>query len=277
MAYSAKYASAFYGPFRDAAGSAPSEGDGGATRWIRPTAARRIREVLLDLDEGADMVMVKPAMPYLDVLARCGGPPALPIAAYQVSGEYAMIKAAAAAGWLDERAAALEALVAHSSRRRRHGDHLLGRRRGANGSGRPGDAPSARRGCSPRRERLIPGGVSSPVRAMRSVGRDYPLFVARGEGGWLFDVDGNRYVDWVLSWGPLIAGHAHPDVVEAVTAAAAPGTTLRRADRGRAGAGSARWCAAVPTLEMVRFVSSGTEATMSAVRLARAFTGRDKI
>ena len=63
---------------------------------------------------------------------------------------------------------------------------------------------------------LIPGGVSSPVRAMRSVGREHPLFLARGEGGWVWDADGNRYVDWVMSWGPLIAGHAHPAVVEAV-------------------------------------------------------------
>ena len=74
--------------------------------------------------------------------------------------------------------------------------------------------------------RVIPGGVSSPVRAMRSVGRDHPLFAARGEGGWLIDADGNRYVDWVLSWGPLIAGHAHPRVIEAVTRTAAGGTSF---------------------------------------------------
>ena len=73
---------------------------------------------------------------------------------------------------------------------------------------------------------VIPGGVSSPVRAMRSVGREHPLFLARGEGGWVWDADGNRYVDWVMSWGPLIAGHAHPDVVAAVTAAAAAGTSF---------------------------------------------------
>jgi glutamate-1-semialdehyde 2,1-aminomutase len=124
--------------------------------------------------------------------------------------------------------------------------------------------------------RLIPGGVSSPVRAMRSVGRDYPLFVARGEGGWLFDVDGNRYVDWVLSWGPLIAGHAHPKVVEAVTAAAARGSTFGAPTEVELEL-AREVVAAVPTLEMVRFVSSGTEAVMSAVRLARAFTGRNKI
>ncbi|HEX2589710.1 MAG TPA: glutamate-1-semialdehyde 2,1-aminomutase [Gaiellales bacterium] len=123
---------------------------------------------------------------------------------------------------------------------------------------------------------VIPGGVSSPVRAMRSVGRDHPLFAARGEGAWLVDADGNRYVDWVLSWGPLIAGHAHPRVVEAVSLAAAAGTsfgapTELEVDLAR------RVVEAVPSVDMVRFVSSGTEATMSAVRLARAFTGRSKV
>ncbi len=124
--------------------------------------------------------------------------------------------------------------------------------------------------------RLIPGGVSSPVRAMRSVGREHPLFLARGEGGWVWDADGNRYVDWVMSWGPLIAGHAHPAVVEAVRDAAGRGTTFGapteiELDLARA------VVAAVPSVEQVRFVSSGTEAAMSALRLARAFTGRDRI
>ena len=124
--------------------------------------------------------------------------------------------------------------------------------------------------------RVIPGGVSSPVRAMRSVGRDHPLFAASGEGAWLIDADGNRYVDWVLSWGPLIAGHAHPLVVERVVKAAADGTSF--------GAPTARElelaeavCGAVGSVELVRFVSSGTEAVMSAVRLARGFTGRSKV
>jgi glutamate-1-semialdehyde 2,1-aminomutase len=127
-----------------------------------------------------------------------------------------------------------------------------------------------------RAARLIPGGVSSPVRAMRAVGREHPLFVDRGAGAVLEDVDGNSYVDWVMSWGPLIAGHAHPAVVEAVEHAARKGTTF--------GAPTAlevelagEVCSAVPSIEMVRFVSSGTEATMSAIRLARAATGRDKV
>jgi glutamate-1-semialdehyde 2,1-aminomutase len=124
--------------------------------------------------------------------------------------------------------------------------------------------------------RVIPGGVNSPVRAMRSVGRDHPLFAARGEGGWLMDADGNRYVDWVLSWGPLIAGHAHPAVVDAVSRAAAAGTSFGAPTELEVELAQAV-VAALPSVEMVRFVSSGTEATMSAVRLARAFTGRSKV
>jgi len=128
-----------------------------------------------------------------------------------------------------------------------------------------------RRAC-----RVIPGGVSSPVRAMRSVGRDHPLFAARGEGGWLIDADGNRYVDWVMSWGPLIAGHAHPRVVAAVAEAAAAGTSFGAPTRLELELAE-ELVRALPTVEMVRFVNSGTEATMSAVRLARAFTGRSKV
>jgi glutamate-1-semialdehyde 2,1-aminomutase len=123
--------------------------------------------------------------------------------------------------------------------------------------------------------RLLPGGVNSPVRAMRSIGRD-PIFVARGEGAELIDVDGNRYVDWVMSWGPLIAGHAHPDVVAAVTAAAAAGTSFGAPTEAEVHL-AAEVVERVPSAEMVRLVSSGTEASMSALRLARAATGRDKI
>jgi glutamate-1-semialdehyde 2,1-aminomutase len=122
---------------------------------------------------------------------------------------------------------------------------------------------------------LLPGGVNSPVRAMRSIGRD-PIFVARGEGADLIDVDGNRYVDWVMSWGPLIAGHAHPDVVAAVTAAAAAGTSFGAPTEAEVEL-AAEVVERVPSAEMVRLVSSGTEASMSALRLARAATGRDRI
>jgi porphobilinogen synthase len=111
MAYSAKFASAFYGPFRDAAGSTPQEGDRRGYQMDPANAREALREVALDVAEGADIVMVKPALPYLDVIRRVRESTDLPLAAYNVSGEYAMIKAAAAQGLLDERAAVLEALT----------------------------------------------------------------------------------------------------------------------------------------------------------------------
>jgi porphobilinogen synthase len=112
LAYSAKFASAFYGPFREAAHSTPSSGDRRGYQMDPGNAREALREVLLDVDEGADMVMIKPAMPYLDVIARAREATNLPIAAYQVSGEYAMLKAAVSQGLLDERAAVLESLTA---------------------------------------------------------------------------------------------------------------------------------------------------------------------
>jgi glutamate-1-semialdehyde 2,1-aminomutase len=123
---------------------------------------------------------------------------------------------------------------------------------------------------------LLPGGVNSPVRAMRSIGREYPIFVERGEGFELIDVDGNRYVDWVCSWGPLILGHAHPEVVAAVSDAAARGTSYGAPTEGEVELAS-EVCDRFASVEMVRMVNSGTEATMSAVRLARAATGREKL
>jgi glutamate-1-semialdehyde 2,1-aminomutase len=125
------------------------------------------------------------------------------------------------------------------------------------------------------RER-IPGGVNSPVRAMRSVGLAEPLFVRRGEGAWIEDEEGRRYLDWVMSWGPLIFGHADPASVEAVVRAAREGTTFGAATRREVELAE-ELADAVPSLEMVRLVSSGTEAAMSAVRLARAATRRDRI
>ncbi len=126
-----------------------------------------------------------------------------------------------------------------------------------------------------RAKAVIPGGVNSPVRACRSVGVD-PVFVAQGDGAYISDVDGNRYIDLVGSWGPLILGHSHRELLEAIAEAMASGTTfgapteieVRFAETLRA---------IVPSMEMVRAVSSGTEATMSALRLARGFTGRAKI
>src|SRR5215211_4029703 len=122
---------------------------------------------------------------------------------------------------------------------------------------------------------LLPGGVNSPVRAMRAIGRD-PIFIARGEGAEVIDVDGNRYVDWVMSWGPLVAGHAHPDVVGAVTEAAAGGTSFGAPTEAEVKL-AAEVVDRMPGVEMVRMTSSGTEASMSAIRLARAATGRDKV
>ncbi len=124
-------------------------------------------------------------------------------------------------------------------------------------------------------QKHIPGGVNSPVRAFRGVGGD-PIFFKRGEGAYLIDEDDNRYIDYVASWGPAILGHAHPKVLAAVEKALKNGLSF--------GAPTAietemadRVCEIIPSIEMIRMVSSGTEATMSAIRLARGFTGRDKI
>jgi glutamate-1-semialdehyde 2,1-aminomutase len=126
-----------------------------------------------------------------------------------------------------------------------------------------------------RAQRVIPGGVNSPVRAFRAVGGD-PVFIARAEGAYVFGADGKRYVDYVGSWGPMILGHAHPDVVRAVAAAAANGSSY-----GAPTELEVRFAEALidlyPSMEMVRAVSSGTEATMSAIRVARGFTGRDVV
>jgi glutamate-1-semialdehyde 2,1-aminomutase len=123
---------------------------------------------------------------------------------------------------------------------------------------------------------LIPGGVNSPVRAMRAVGLDEPFFAARGEGAYRVDVDGNRYLDWVLSWGPLLFGHADPETIEAVREAALRGTTFGASTKAEVELAE-EIADAVPSIEQVRLVSSGTEAAMSAIRLARGFTKRDRI
>ncbi|MDO8473800.1 MAG: glutamate-1-semialdehyde 2,1-aminomutase [Dehalococcoidia bacterium] len=123
--------------------------------------------------------------------------------------------------------------------------------------------------------RLIPGGVDSPVRAFGSVGGN-PFFVKRGAGSHLFDEDGNEFVDYVCSWGPLILGHAHPRVVEAVQQAAENGLTFGAPCELETTLAK-MVTAAMPSVEMVRFVNSGTEAVMSALRVARAFTGRNKV
>jgi glutamate-1-semialdehyde 2,1-aminomutase len=126
-----------------------------------------------------------------------------------------------------------------------------------------------------RARQLMPGGVSSPVRAFRAVGGGPPFIVA-GDGARVGDADGREYIDLICSWGPLIAGHAHPQVVEAVAKQAARGTSYGMPTPGEVELAEVI-CAALPSVEMIRFVSSGTEATMSALRLARAATGRDPV
>ncbi|MFI0791725.1 glutamate-1-semialdehyde 2,1-aminomutase [Micromonospora rubida] len=142
------------------------------------------------------------------------------------------------------------------------------------GSGRyPADAPASE-ALFARARAIVPGGVNSPVRAFHAVGGT-PRFMVRGEGPWLYDADDRRYVDLVCSWGPLILGHAHPEVVAAVQAAAARGTSF-----GTPTPGEVELAAEIvdrTPVEQVRLVNSGTEATMSAIRLARGFTGRSKI
>ena len=137
---------------------------------------------------------------------------------------------------------------------------------------RPGSSSEA---LFERAQRLIPGGVNSPVRAFRAVGGT-PPFIARAQGAWVEDVEGRRYIDYVGSWGPMILGHAHPEIVAAVQAAAARGLSFGAPTQAEVELAETL-CTLVPGLEQVRLVSSGTEACMSAIRLARGFTGRDVI
>ncbi len=126
-----------------------------------------------------------------------------------------------------------------------------------------------------RAQAVLPGGVNSPVRAMGSIGRD-PIFIASGDGPLIVDADGNEYVDWVSSWGPLILGHANPQVVRAACDAAARGTSFGAPTEGEVEL-AAEVARRIPSVEMLRMTSSGTEATMSVIRLARAVTGRERI
>jgi glutamate-1-semialdehyde 2,1-aminomutase len=127
-----------------------------------------------------------------------------------------------------------------------------------------------------RAQELIPGGVNSPVRAMRAVGLDEPLFVRRGSGSRIETADGRRFLDWVMSWGPLLFGHADPETVDAVVDAVRDGTSFGAATEREVEL-AAEIVDAVPSVERVRLVSSGTEASMSAIRLARGFTRRDRV
>jgi len=122
---------------------------------------------------------------------------------------------------------------------------------------------------------VLPGGVNSPVRAMQSIGRD-PIFIARGEGSRIFDVDGNEYIDWVSSWGPLIVGHAHTAVVDSIIETALNGTSFGAPTKGEVDLAT-EVASRIASVAMLRMTSSGTEATMSAIRLARAATGREPV
>ena len=141
------------------------------------------------------------------------------------------------------------------------------------GAGYPNDAPVSQ-DLFDRARTVVPGGVNSPVRAFQAVGGT-PRFMVRGEGPYLFDADGRRYVDLVCSWGPLVLGHAHPAVIEAVTAAAAAGTSFGTPTPGEVEL--AEEIVGRTPVEQVRLVNSGTEATMTAIRLARGATGRTKV
>ncbi|HEV3137089.1 MAG TPA: aminotransferase class III-fold pyridoxal phosphate-dependent enzyme, partial [Pirellulales bacterium] len=143
-------------------------------------------------------------------------------------------------------------------------------------SGRPD--PNRRRrsqAAFARAKQLMPGGVNSPARAFGAVGGE-PVFFQRGEGAYLFDIDGNRYIDYIGSWGPMILGHNHPRVLEAVQRAAADGTSFGAPTLAENELAELI-VEAVASIEKVRLVNSGTEATMSAIRLARGFTSRDVI
>ena len=260
LSYAVKYASAYYGPFREAADSAPAFGDRREYQMDPANVREAMLEAALDEAEGADMLMVKPALAYLDVVRAVRERTSLPLVAYNVSGEYSMVKAAARLGWIDERRVVLETLT---GMRRAGADAIISYHAkdvaavaGGGGAGMTELRASAQVTQASERlfaaaQRVLPGGVNSPVRAFRSVGGT-PRFIARGEGAWLEDVDGNRYVDLVLSWGPLILGHAHPEVLAAVVDGRGAGHDLRRADRARGAAGRAgggdcsprsRWCA----------------------------------
>ena len=124
-------------------------------------------------------------------------------------------------------------------------------------------------------KKRIPGGVNSPVRAFKSVGLE-PRFIKKAKGAYLLDVDGNKFIDYIGSWGPMILGHAHPEILSAIKEAAKNGTSFGAPTELEVKMAELV-CNLMPSVEMVRMVNSGTEATMSAIRLARAFTGRDKI
>ncbi len=295
MSYSAKYASCYYGPFRDAAESGFSFGDRTGYQMDPANGDEAVRETELDVFEGADMIMVKPGMPYLDILRRLREEFSMPTAVYQVSGEYAMIKAAAQNGWLDEKKAVREAMICF---KRAGADMIItyyakevarmlreekrsgkGNRKNRSGKDRKEKEIRGRimdfeksKELYERAKGLIPGGVSSPVRAIRP----FPFYTASAKGSRLYDADGNELIDYCLAYGPAILGHAHPVLKDAIAGQLDNGWLYGTPSELEVKLAE-RISGLYPSVEMMRFVSTGTEATMSAIRLARGFTGRDKI
>jgi glutamate-1-semialdehyde 2,1-aminomutase len=228
-------------------------------------AARR------DAAEGADILMVKPGLPYLDVLAALSAALPLPFAAYQTSGEQAALDLLAREGLADGDRVQLEAWTALA----RAGARIII----SYAAWRPTEGGTAGTGASDdlhrRALRVTPGGVHSPVRGFGQVGGT-PVYMREAQGAILVDVDGREYLDFCLAFGPLILGHADAGVVTAVREAAALGTAFGTAEpyslqlaefvTGR-----------IPWVEQLRLVNSGTEAVMTALRIARAATGRDRI
>ena len=228
LAYAAKYASRALRPVpRRGRRAIAAVGDRKGYQRTRRNAREALAEVALDIDEGADMVMVKPALAYLDVIAAVRAAFDVPVAAYHVSGEYAMVKAAAAARLDRRRRGRARAPARDQARRRRHHPHVLrarGRRAAAQRS-----REHERAGSSAAQAR-IPGGVNSPVRAFGSVGGK-PFFVARARRRRTSSTPtARRYIDYVQSWGASILGHAHPAVVEAVQRGRGRRHVVRRAD-----------------------------------------------
>ena len=259
MSYAAKYCSAFYGPFRDAAGSTPQFGDRRTHQMDPANAEEALREVEQDIEEGADIVMVKPAMPYLDIVRRVKDTFGYPTAAYQVSGEYSMIKAAAASGWLDEPRVMMESLTSIA---RAGADIII-----------TYYAREAARALSATRvdsrepsvvsqteisEALRTGAANhswrrqQPGSRLQSRRRQRRCSSASASGAHITDVDGRTYIDYVMSWGPLIHGHAPSGLVKALSCRRAAWHQLRRPDRARSRA--RRACAVDDALDRARTV-----------------------
>ena len=243
------------------------------TRWTRRTAARRCARSALDVEEGADMLMVKPALAYLDILAAMRERFDLPLAAYHVSGEYAMLKAAAERGWIDYDRVMMEIAPRHPPRRRRPDHHLRApaRRRWLLAAGATVDMDDLH-GTAPRQ--ILPGGVSSPVRAFRGSAARRSSCAPRRAPGSRGRTAGATSTTSAAT-GPHILGHRHPAIVAAIAEALGRGTAFGAPTLAEVEIAETI-VSALPSVEMVRLVNSGTEATMSALRLARAATGRDR-